>query len=832
MKLITSINQVDPALAEHDFWSLEKLQAVDEIYAMAKDKKAVNQKFLNKLNTSIARRIDGLTGKKVSKPTLTTGQKIAINDVLEHLQQHGWRVAFYPLPIKKLRPSALPNEAADLIVWRSVEAWRRWFWEKRVGELERNEATLALVIELSASLGVNRHAFKRAMRELDETSAHHGKIAIPVLDDLEPSVPALELPLNGRFRLLWAWYLSNTPDPVTNWRAQIKQLPQLLSTLPLDEEWRSLPKSRRKRSTPRFLRSGSFSLVDKGIEPFIATALHADILPLSPPDTAQSFGFYPTHKPWPQLIKRSRPVNQSKLPEVAESELAVKVAPNDDLPLPPEPTKLLPDDVFVIDGEMIEQVAWLSVCQQLTKRLQGELRKTCVDPSGHFQNRKLNAQIVDELLAPIRSTCYELLNWHINELSEKDKHKHSLRKFVSQIEQRFSGLDLMIAWVRHRLVDQRISVQTLSQDLRLVFIRGLFWYEASANLSCWDDEDVEILISDHLLPSNKTPGAQRRAINLLKRVADWSRDHHNCFEGVFFPSTSAKGVRLTWRNHIIGLQEHDFLQRQIKLSDKELCDKVKAVLDLAFYGGMRSGEIANLRLGNIVVGDKELVLYLPAFKTPSAYRSIHFHLLAPPAAVQRVKRVLELREIEYRRYANKMKGSASIVSRRQALLFSMKGNIEDASSTDLVAYAREIMKHWLGDGADLHLARHSFASHLLLRWYCSRHPDLIKQLREQKHFLFSPQGLRNLRTLFGESVDLEQANYEAASLVHLIKIIGHKTTHTLFSVYVHSFEVIANHALQRIHEEDKSIVPTGKAIAALLSNKNQAQHMQNCPVDQ
>tara|TARA_R110001583_G_C5640291_1_gene407819 strand:+ start:805 stop:2598 length:1794 start_codon:yes stop_codon:yes gene_type:complete len=587
MRLITSVAEIDSTLNEPGFWTLEKLQMLDAIHTEAGTDRKVNRTLLDKLNRTIAKRISALTSRSAAKTSLTDVQKMAVNEVLERLQDHGWQVFFYPLSVKKMRPSTLPTEPRDLIYWRSIETWRCGFWEVRVGELDREDAVLALILELNASLGVNLRALRRAMYALTPDSAIDGTVQVPVLD--EDNSPVIKLPLNARFRLLWSWYLRQIPDPIGAWQGQIKQLSQTLKTLPLDAQWKSLPKNQRKRWAGRLLRSGSFSMIENGIAPFIVTVLQADILPLPPPCEIDGFGYHPTDKAWPRLIHRRRPRIDNQASNLENSDDSDQ-APSDNVAAPsfPPASVRFHDEIFSVDGELIEQIAWLPACQHMVRRLQTALRKTCIEPSGHFLNRRLDADTVDEILAPIRRACFEWLRWRTTELTSKDKEKEALLSFIDQLEQRFTALDLMIAWTRHRLVEQRITVETLNQDLRLVFARVLFGFESSADLSSWDDEDVEILIADHLIPSLSNPSSQRRAINLLKRVADWSRQEHRCFEGVFFPSTSATSIRLTWRNHIIGLQEHDLLQRQIKRTNTAYHEQVKAVFDLAFYAGIRS----------------------------------------------------------------------------------------------------------------------------------------------------------------------------------------------------------------------------------------------------
>lgn len=128
------------------------------------------------------------------------------------------------------------------------------------------------------------------------------------------------------------------------------------------------------------------------------------------------------------------------------------------------------------------------------------------------------------------------------------------------------------------------------------------------------------------------------------------------------------------------------------------------------------------------------------------------------------------------------------------------------------------IKNQIGTGADLHLLRHSFASMMFLRWYCCKYPDLIKDLVDKKHWCFSKKGLVGLRIFFGEQPDIPIPETNITAIIHLIKLMGHKNTDTFFQVYVHSYDTVLEHTLQRVHEDIDSIELPGKLISELVTD--------------
>jgi len=145
---------------------------------------------------------------------------------------------------------------------------------------------------------------------------------------------------------------------------------------------------------------------------------------------------------------------------------------------------------------------------------------------------------------------------------------------------------------------------------------------------------------------------------------------------------------------------------------------------------MRSGEISRLTMNDVVSIADELTIYIRQGKTPSAKRAIPLHLIAPPKVVSFIQDYCETRKSYYRAYRKK-----SIRSKNEYLILNEAPFIglkikEFNSDSGVIAarYNLATLQSIFGGAANFHLLRYSFASHIFLRWYCCKHPDLVKSL--------------------------------------------------------------------------------------------------------
>jgi len=126
------------------------------------------------------------------------------------------------------------------------------------------------------------------------------------------------------------------------------------------------------------------------------------------------------------------------------------------------------------------------------------------------------------------------------------------------------------------------------------------------------------------------------------------------------------------------------------------------------------------------------------------------------------------------------------------------------------------LKKYMGMDFVFHSLRHSFASWLLLRWYAARYPELVDDLIEKNHPVFSNACQKRLISFFASEDDESIPDHNASDLVKVSKLIGHSGQETLFSTYIHSFHVIHQHAMARVSEAFGSRQLNGATISAFV----------------
>ena len=436
------------------------------------------------------------------------------------------------------------------------------------------------------------------------------------------------------------------------------------------------------------------------------------------------------------------------------------------------------------------------------------LKKLLTNKKGEYHNGRLS----EEQVYPILKNAVEgtLSRAEQRALFGASKVKiDAIKSSIDYLKHSKTALELACIRNQYHLCEEHNTLDTSLGEISSIFERGLLRYPV-ADLRCWDEEDIELVVCDYILERDQAElkdQTKQDTLKNFKRIIRFARRHLKLFTRIELPDThNNNNIVLTRRNHVLGPSEFN----RKKGNDSP-------VLALAFYGGMRAGEIASLSLNDIVSEGNELTIYIRRGKTPSARRAIPLHLLAPPKVIAMVRDYYENRLIHYRIYKRKSeRNKLPFESKSQVLFLSLGNNCGSNSSLPVMRIALIHLKSEIGSGADLHLLRHSFASMMFLRWYCCKYPNLIKDLVDKKHWCFSKKGLAGLRIFFGEQPDIPIPETNITAIVHLIKLMGHKNTDTFFQVYVHSYDTVLEHALQRTHGESDSIELSGKLISELV----------------
>lgn len=805
MKLLT-ITEIVPALEHPGFWTQKRLIFLQSILVVY-PKKIIRKNDLTKLGIYITDRMNSLfyvkdkEGKKV-KYRFTNNEQAECNDVIEMLQNNGWTCAFYQLKKKADRPSVISSKEEVYQGLNTLNKFRDRFWQ---GELNfRDNVKKALAIELLVGSGILPSEYLYNRTDQKFLNNLKGYITLPLT---QGSSREIQIPISARATLLCEWY---------------KRYPNEFSKF-VDIDWTDIEYA-------------PTQLYFSGLEAVIYAQLQRKQLPVPLPKidefntvvfryTEQAFKEANQETEIPKLIQRTkRPTQDLKHLEASqyirekEREAAAKLSNSPKLlPCLKEQEILLADLDY--PAESIEDsLPWTQESLITISTIRYQLKKLLTNKKGEYYNGRLSEEQVFPILKnALEDTLSRAENRALFGASKIkiDVIKHS----INYLKHSKTALELAIIRIRYHLCECHNTLDTCLSEISSIFERGLLRYPV-VDLRCWDEEDIELVICDYILERDQfelKDQTKKEILKNFKRIIRFSRRHLKLFTHIELPDTHNKSnIVLTRRNHVLGPSEFD----RIKGNDSP-------VLALAFYGGMRAGEIARLSLNDVVSEGDELTIYIRKGKTPSARRAIPLHLLAPPKVIKVVRDYYETRLIHYRIYKRKSeRNKLSFDSKSQVHFLSSNEQCDKSSSVTVVRGALLQLKAHIGTGADLHLLRHSFASMIFLRWYCCKYPNLIKDLVDKKHWCFSTKGLAGLRTFFGENPDIPIPHTNITAIIHLIKLMGHKNTDTFFQVYVHSYDTVLEHALRRVHEKFDSIDLPGKLISELVpSMKSRASQV-------
>jgi|SRR5690554_4603240 len=120
-----------------------------------------------------------------------------------------------------------------------------------------------------------------------------------------------------------------------------------------------------------------------------------------------------------------------------------------------------------------------------------------------------------------------------------------------------TGLAVAISYIRYQLCDLRNTLDTCLIAINQVFERGILRYP-TFNLNAWDEEDIEIVLSDYILERDGklAESTQASIVQSFRRVITYCKKFH-IFHKIELPNIESHGVVLTRRNHVVGLREFD-----------------------------------------------------------------------------------------------------------------------------------------------------------------------------------------------------------------------------------------------------------------------------------
>ncbi|RMH48174.1 MAG: hypothetical protein D6694_00805, partial [Gammaproteobacteria bacterium] len=387
---------------------------------------------------------------------------------------------------------------------------------------------------------------------------------------------------------------------------------------------------------------------------------------------------------------------------------------------------------------------------------------------------------------------------------------------ADQLAPKSSALHWALLWIKDHIRKTNAVVHKTIQDyLSRVFINGLLCDPESIDLSDWEAEDHELSFEDTISRTSLKQPKSRQNVEAAYRLAYRFGAIRGFCSDVRLTSVSREWMGGTNRCELIGLSEFDtFIHLLMGRSNRDASEIAMCCI-LAFYGGMRAGEISRLTLNDVVMCDNHLYIHIRKGKTAAARRVIPLHLLAPRPMCAIVSTLIWNRGREF----------PSNAHLRKIPLFGPDGKRERYASRTLADASIQLLKQTFGDAVTLHHLRHCFASWLFLRMYVSKYPDLILELTESGHEVFSQNYIRRMVYLMSGETKARIPDHCGTGLVRLTKLMGHLGPRVTFSTYIHTFHVVQAHAMRRLSSIHGARELPGKSIAILVP-KMKTRHSQ------
>lgn len=207
-------------------------------------------------------------------------------------------------------------------------------------------------------------------------------------------------------------------------------------------------------------------------------------------------------------------------------------------------------------------------------------------------------------------------------------------------------------------------------------------------------------------------------------------------------------------------------------------DKVASIL--GSYGMARRGELARLRLGDLVGNVHDLSLLICSSKTRAGIRRVPLWALVPTAYLHTLMMYRDARLTQASSY------------RGAPLLVDEQGNpFTEERLGDRIG--RRMKKAQL-EVNSLHPLRHQGASWFPLVWYCAFHQLPHSTLGfDFRHPMFEPDHLIRFRQLFlpyDRRLDNAHQPFETNPFHVLSRILGHSSPQTSIQCYVHSLSFL------------------------------------------
>lgn len=333
----------------------------------------------------------------------------------------------------------------------------------------------------------------------------------------------------------------------------------------------------------------------------------------------------------------------------------------------------------------------------------------------------------------------------------------------------------------------------------------------------WDSDDLIESLEDRLSESRlskRTKGLILTAYSPLLRFLTTE---------LGLPNISVKGMRVDYVTgagqwQLFSPHAIDKVIRRLSRDPDRRLRQAGLVVALGYYGGLRTGDIKNLTLADIVFNDRlcDLDIEICRGKSRNTRRRLPFHALAPGHVQSLIREFWADRLGEF--------PNRNILSKIS--LLGPEGCAESYDIASIARLARFVLKQAFGADTNIHTLRHCFCSNLFIRWYSIRHTDLLQDLRDASHEIYQPE-LQDQLNQFFSAMPHEDGEIRPHDLISMIKLTGHASPATLFQYYVHTFGVVQSHAMRSRHSLIENTEVQASDIALLLPRMRSSKSRAN-----
>ncbi len=352
-------------------------------------------------------------------------------------------------------------------------------------------------------------------------------------------------------------------------------------------------------------------------------------------------------------------------------------------------------------------------------------------------------------------------------------------------------------WIISELLDERNHAKMGRFQAMWRYIPSMLLNELGGNDPAELDADEWLRLAEYLIQENTYSAATRSKI----------KQHLRSFHAYLRKQRPGQVPAIDWRLGVLRVDQEPAENIFPTLSEfdrlyvaagrenpREEADVIQAALVLAFFGGLRAGEITLLDRMDLDATSWHLRVWWS--KTRKGRRRVHLGLLTPRYYLGPVARLYKRSNI------------------KEAPLVSEDGKTRLSPDALSQRVARLTEKH-LPEGRrmSLHAFRHGFASWLLVRYFALIEPDLITTLDptgqpwipDAGHRIFHPSEQKKLVRVFNGRVAGERYAQDPTSFISkpehfamISRMIGHATRDTTARTYIHSMPWISRYYLHRL----------------------------------